>query len=106
MRTAVNLSIDARRRDHGELYESVPLEQLELVDLGPSPEDVLAAEQRLGRMWQVLGNASARTREAFFLNRLHGCTYEEIARRLNVSVSTIEKDIASAVTLLAIDRQK
>jgi RNA polymerase sigma factor (sigma-70 family) len=105
-RTVLNLAIDARRRDHLDLYEAAPVEQFEIRDLAPTPEEVFALEERLTRMWTSLGRAGVRTREAFFLHRLHGCTYEEIARRLGVSVSTIEKDIASAITLLAMERQE
>lgn len=106
MRTALNLAVDAHRRDHLDLYEPEPIEQFEVIDLGPTPEQVFAAEERLLRMWRLLEKSGRRTQEAFFLHRLHGFTYEEIAGRLHISVSSVEKHIASAITMLAIERQE
>src|SRR5438105_11970582 len=48
-RTAMNLAVDARRHGRVDLYERQPIEELNLVDLGPTPDEVLAAEQRLLR---------------------------------------------------------
>jgi DNA-directed RNA polymerase specialized sigma24 family protein len=47
-----------------------------------------------------------RTREIFFMHRLQGFSHAEIAARLNISKSAVEKHIASAVTILAIERQR
>lgn len=106
MRTALNLSVDTRRREHRDIYEAEPVESFELPDIGPTPDEVFAAEERLVNMWQALDKAGERSREAFFLHRLQGLSYAEIAQRQGVSVSMVEKHIASAVTLLAIERQR
>lgn len=105
-RTALNLAVDLRRRDHVNLYEAERVEELQLPDLAPAPDEVLAAEQRLLQIRNRLDRASRRTRQVFFMHRIQGFSYEEIARRLSISVSSVEKHIASAVTLLAIERQR
>jgi RNA polymerase sigma-70 factor (ECF subfamily) len=105
-RTAMNLAVDARRRAHLDLYEPTPVEDLELVDLSPSQDDVLAARERLLRMRDALDRVSVRTREVFFMHRLQGLSHGEIAARLGVTKSAIEKHIASAVTILAMERQR
>jgi RNA polymerase sigma factor (sigma-70 family) len=74
--------------------------------MNPSPDEVFAAEQRLNRMKQTLEAVSMRTREIFFMHRLQGFSHAEIAARLNISKSAVEKHIASAVTILAIERQR
>lgn len=105
LRTAMNLAVDAHRRSRGERYESSPVDELNLTDLSPAPDEILAAEQRLHRMIETLDRVSTRTREIFFMHRLQGFSHAEIAKHLRISVSTVEKHIASAVTLLAIQRQ-
>ncbi len=106
MRTAMNLAIDARRHARADRYEYEPVEKLKLPDIGPSPDEVCAAEQRLMRMKQTLDQVSPRTRDIFFMHRLQGLSHEEIAQRLGISKSAVEKHIASAVTTLAMERQR
>jgi RNA polymerase sigma factor (sigma-70 family) len=106
VRTVWNLAIDARRHDHRDLYESKSIEDLPLVDRSPAPDEVFAREERLLRMRRTLEAAGERVQEAFFLHRLDGFTYGEIAQRLEVSVSSVEKYIATAVMVLAMERQK
>lgn len=105
-RTAINLSVDQHRRARLDSYESEPVENLDLPDLEPTPDEVFAAEQRLIRMRDALDRANPRTREVFFMHRLYGFSHAEIARRLRISVSAVEKHVASAVTILAIERQR
>jgi RNA polymerase sigma-70 factor (ECF subfamily) len=106
IRTAMNLAVDAHRHAHTHLYESTPLEDLHLPDFSPTPDEELAAEQRLNEMRDVLDRVSVRTREIFFLHRLHGFSHAEIAQQLGISKSAIEKHIATAVTTLALERAR
>jgi RNA polymerase sigma factor (sigma-70 family) len=104
IRTAMNLAVDAHRHAHEHLYESAPVEEFQVPDLTPRPDEVLAAEQRLNAMKDALDRVSVRTREIFFMHRLHGFSHAEIAHKLGISKSAIEKHIASAVTILAMER--
>jgi RNA polymerase sigma-70 factor (ECF subfamily) len=106
VRTVLNLAIDARRHDHRDLYEDKSIEELPLVDRSPAPDEVFAGEERLLHMRRTLKVVSVRAQEAFFLHRLDGFTYAEIAQRFGVSVSAVEKYIATALTVLAMERQK
>ena len=109
-RIALNLAVDQSRRDRSERrdqFVTQAIEQLHIADLGPTPEETFSAAQRLERMSRVLDtNVSARAREVFFLHRLEGFTHEEIAERMRVSVRTVEKDIARAITLMWMERQR
>lgn len=105
-RTALNLAIDDHRHSRSDSYESEPVENLDLPDLEPAPDEVFAAEQRLIKMREALERANPRTRDVFFMHRLYGFSHAEIARRLSISVSAVEKHVASAVTILAIERQR
>jgi RNA polymerase sigma-70 factor (ECF subfamily) len=97
VRSVLNLAVDARRRDRRDLYEKQSVEDMYLVDLSPSPDEVFAAEQRLLKIRRSLAALSERTQQGF--------SYAEIAQRLGVSVSAVEKHIANAVAVLAMERQ-
>ena len=105
-RTVLNLAVDLYRSTSRVQFESDSVETLELLDIGPTPEEVLAAEQRLFGMRRALDQVSRRTRDVFFMHRLQGLSHAEIAAKLGVSKSAVEKHIASALTILAIERQR
>lgn len=105
-RTALNLAVDLHRSSHRDRYEPESVEVLDLLDIAPAPEEVLAAEQRLLSMRNTLDQVSSRTREVFFMHRLQGLSHAEIAAKLGVSKSAVEKHIATALTILTIERQR
>jgi RNA polymerase sigma factor (sigma-70 family) len=105
-RAALNLAVDLHRSSRRDRFEPEPVEVLDLLDLGPAPDEVLAAEQRLLSMKKALDQVSRRTREVFFMHRLQGLSHAEIAANLGVSKSAVEKHIASALTILTIERQR
>ncbi len=106
VRTAMNLAVDARRRAHADLWSKQPVEDLNLVDLSPTPDQVFEAEQRLLRMKAILERLGDRTQEIFFMNRLQGYNHAEIAGRLNVCKSTVEKHLARALTVVTMEDLK
>jgi RNA polymerase sigma-70 factor (ECF subfamily) len=105
-RTALNLAVDLHRSARRDRFDPEPVELMELLDIGPTPDEVLAAEQRLLRIRKALDHVSCRTRQVFFMHRLQGLNHAEIAAQLGVSKSAVEKHIASAITILAIERQR
>src|SRR5262249_38313909 len=48
VRTALNLSRDMHQQEHRHLYAHKPIEEFILADTGPTPDEVLHAQQRLG----------------------------------------------------------
>lgn len=103
-RTVLNLSVSEHRQE--QLYRNgkMALDAEPLCDPAPTPDEVFAAEQRLYQIQTILDRVGERTREVYFLQRLGGFSYAEIAQRFNCSVSSIEKHIASATTALADER--
>lgn len=102
IRTVTRLAINARRDGHRELYaEEKPEDLLFLIDTQPLPDEVLAADECLLQMRTALDEVSRRTREVFFMHRLEGLSYAQIAQEMNLSVSSIEKMIATAMATLA-----
>jgi RNA polymerase sigma-70 factor (ECF subfamily) len=96
-RTVLNLSIDLHRKEHRELYADESIDNLVLVDLRPSPEQELAAAQRLAKVSTVLDELGPRTREIFYMHRVEGYSCAYIAAHFEISVSAVEKHIARAV---------
>ncbi len=65
-----------------------------------SPERILLDKQAFGRLLRGLRELPERARTVVVLNRYEGLSAREIARRLGVSVSTIEKDLIRAIAHL------
>ena len=102
VRTVLRLAANARRDAHRNLYCEEPVENLTLiVDTTPTPDEVLAGDQCLERMRDALDAVSRRTRDVLFMQRLDGLSYAQIAQRLGVSISAVEKHIATALAILA-----
>jgi RNA polymerase sigma-70 factor (ECF subfamily) len=99
-RTAMNLSINEHRRSRRHLFVAEAVEDLPLTGQHPLPEDIIAADECLERMQAALSSVSERTREVFLLHRVAGWSYTEIARRLGVTESAVEKQIAKASLIL------
>jgi RNA polymerase sigma factor (sigma-70 family) len=102
VRTVLRLAINARRDEHRHLYEERQVEELtQLIDTRPTPDEVLAHDECLERMWKVLDTLGRRTRNVFLMHRLGGMSYPDIARQLGISVSAVEKHVARALGALS-----
>ncbi|MET0335158.1 MAG: sigma-70 family RNA polymerase sigma factor [Rhizobacter sp.] len=63
----------------------------------PSPETRLRLLQALARIDAVLDGLNPKARHAFLLSRLEGLSHPQIAERLGVCLSSVEKYMATAV---------
>jgi RNA polymerase sigma factor (sigma-70 family) len=98
--TVQRLSLNFDRDEHRDLYSPEPVERLLLVDSGPTPDEMLAAEERMQRVKRILDGVGRRTREIFFLHRLDGLSYAQIGQLLSMPPSTVRKHVARAMTVL------
>ncbi len=97
-RTAHNLAVDHARRQRRRQTFAVPHEDLAgLPAEQPSPEEAAAARQGLERLRLAIAELPQRTREIFVLNRIHGLSHQEVARRLGISESSVQKHLAKAL---------
>lgn len=78
---------------------SLPLRITEEQYAAPAvpPDQALAARQELAQLTDIIAALPERTRHVFLLNRLHRCSYDEIAAGLGLSYSTVEREIARAL---------
>lgn len=67
----------------------------------PTPEQLVMDRERLAIAEQTIAAMKPRKRDALRLHRYEGLTYDEIARRLSVSPTTVKTDIAEAIAEIA-----
>jgi len=83
------------------LHDTAAFQNADMADFSASPEVIIIARSELLRLARVVASFPERTRKVFVLRRVEGLTQREIANRLSVSESTVEKQIANGVRLLA-----
>lgn len=98
-----NLGIQRLRR-----ARVVPIESLfaggaqDPASAEPDAFEQTADRQRLRRAFDALVNLPPRCREVVELRRLHDLPTREIARRLGLSLSTVEKRLARGIVLMTL----
>jgi RNA polymerase sigma factor (sigma-70 family) len=97
-RIAANLAIDHLRKEKNLIQASEGMDAAVTVpSQAPSPERELLAKQRLRLCLQAVRELPPRSREAFLLCRVYGYSYQEIAVRMNISESGVEKLLMRAL---------
>jgi RNA polymerase sigma factor (sigma-70 family) len=95
--TARNLAVDARRRRKVRERTEARYALVEACAFDwPASDEVEEARQRLQRVEAAVMNLSPRCRAVFFMHRLEGMSYSQIATHCGISVSAVEKHIARA----------
>lgn len=97
VQAAKNLAIDRLRQDRRRREALAALRPEQIACPPPSQEAACADRQAMQDFMAALRGLPERTQRAFLLSKLDGLSYAEIADRLGVSVSTVEKDIMSAL---------
>lgn len=91
-RTAKNLAIDHLRKGKFEQQGGDTVKvSLERPSEAPSAEQALSDKQRFHILSKAIETLPPRCREAFLLHRVQECSYREIARRLSITESAVEK---------------
>lgn len=106
VRTVQRLSMNFDRDEHRDLYSPAPLDSLGLVDPSPDPMAALEAQECLDKATRILDSIGRRTRDVFFMHRLEGLSYAQIYQVTGIPISTIEKHIARAMTILLEERRR
>lgn len=100
VRAVKNLSVDAHRRAHHDLYAEHPVETYEIPDVRLTPDEDLEVQERLDRVRAILDGLKPRTREIFLMHRVEGYSVKQICAAFEISVSAVDKHIARAVLAL------
>lgn len=97
VRTAVNIRIDGYRQQRR--FHDAPLP--EQPDPCAPADEIVAAKLFFSRVTEGINRLPDRTREIFLMHRIDKLEYTEIAARLGITVSAVEKQMAKAMLFLA-----
>lgn len=81
------------------------LAEFDCSDETQTPERQAIGRDELRRLAETVASMPGKTREAFILRRIRGASQREIAQRMGISESTVEKHISRGIRIL-IDRFK
>ena len=98
--TLKNLALDAARRDKVVLFETVAdIDRLDLRDERPNPETYALARDELRLLREIIEALPTQCRRVFTLRKVYELSPSEIAVRLRLSVSTVEKHLVKGVRI-------
>ncbi|MDR6623841.1 sigma-70 family RNA polymerase sigma factor [Caulobacter segnis] len=98
---AANLLRDKVKRERTRpMLSAVDLDRINLADDLPGAEDVVGGRQSLQRIHVALKALSPRARAIVILRRFEDMSHAQIAARLNISVSAVEKHLVRAMAVL------
>jgi RNA polymerase sigma factor (sigma-70 family) len=102
-RTARNLALDHLRA--GRLHERTLADDVPLAIVQRVPTragclaDAMHAERLLERLNACVAQLTVRQQRIFSLSRLHGSSHHDIATQLQVSISTVQKELKLVMAL-------
>lgn len=100
VRAAINLALDGIRKRNRTKIVDEPVENFNIVDNSPRPDEVYAARQRLQRLNAGFAELDSTTRQMLTVQRMEGLSVAAIAKRHGVSVSAVEKRLAKGIAFL------
>lgn len=106
-RTAHNLAVDYLRQERGGPTERADdLQIAQVADEMPSPEAVVSGRDELDAIRAALLELPERTRQVFALARLEGLIYQDVADRLGISTSSVQKHLMVATRHVMLRRRR
>jgi RNA polymerase sigma-70 factor (ECF subfamily) len=99
---AGSVVIDHLRRMKVVPIASVPgLDYLEVCSDEPSPERQVIDRDELTRLAEMIARLPGKVRDVFTLRRVHGLSQRDVAQRLGLAESTVEKHMAKGFLIMS-----
>ncbi|MBK1875629.1 RNA polymerase sigma factor [Pelagicoccus mobilis] len=93
--TARNLALNKIRHLRYERPQGLdPVDPLTIVDDSASPSETTALSEELQHLIQAIQNLPERCRQVMTLRKIYGLSQKEVARKLGISVNTVEAQSA------------
>ncbi|NTF44310.1 RNA polymerase sigma factor [Rhizobium rhizogenes] len=106
-RTAHNLAVDHVRQRQRRKTDATSADDLaSIADDRPTLEEEADGRQRLERLHEIVNELPELTRSIFTLNRMDGLTYAQVAIRLGISDSSVQKHLSRALSHITARLQK
>jgi RNA polymerase sigma factor (sigma-70 family) len=100
--TARNVALDRIRRSRVvSLNTLAEIDSADVLYQAPPADEALNARQELALLMETIASLPDRCRETLTLRKLYGLSQREIAERLGITQSTVEKHVAYGVRLCA-----
>lgn len=96
LRSALNTALNQRRAENRRLSDAEIDDILDLPDEMPDALRIVESRADVARFKAILMGLSPRSRQILIAARLDGLTQPEIAERLGISLSLVEKELRSA----------
>jgi RNA polymerase sigma-70 factor (ECF subfamily) len=100
-RTALNVAADARQQDYRWVDKAAVEAARRRDDHELDPEEILQAQQEWRELLAALDELPARRRAIFMAARLDELPRREIARRLGISIDTVDRELKQAFEFFA-----
>ena len=98
--TASNLFVDGVRKVQVRARHAAPAEHMDEVEADtPSPYDRAVSREQWTHLENAIRNLPQPCREVFYLHRFEGLSHQEIAEKLRISKSTVEKRMIRALCI-------
>ena len=99
--TALSIILQEDRRTRAkQIDKDVEIALLTTAAPEPLPDQQAEARQELARVYDAIAGLPEKCREVFVLRKVEGLSQREIAERLNLSESTVEKHIGRGIRML------
>jgi RNA polymerase sigma-70 factor (ECF subfamily) len=106
-RTAHNLALNALARKSNLLETSMAdFADLDVVMESVTLDETVATQQRFERFCHIAASLPNQCRQVLVLRKVYGLSQQEVAARLGISVSTVEKHLAKGMVRCAAQLQK
>ncbi|MDP9902453.1 RNA polymerase sigma factor [Variovorax ginsengisoli] len=96
LRMTVNIALDIQRRQSRSLSLDEVSELTEMADAAPGPEQVVTDRSSIKDLRQHIDRLPKRQRQVVLLVHWENLEQKEVAKRLGVSLRTVESDLKKA----------
>lgn len=96
MRMAVNIAISGIRSQHRAVPQGEIEDLLAVADPAPGPEQAAEARSELAALMKIIERMPQRRQDILLLVRVEGMLQKDVARKLGISLSTVEQELQRA----------